>query len=125
MTRVAKGMTLEQVREIWQVRSAAKTKAIIDSYYAQRRGSGGREGLGIYGIHQERAAREKVRLAVRLLTSAGLDVSYSIIRKVTGQSQDTISKHWWPPKPTGLSAQVSKPVFDDPPPIPFPGLNRS
>ena len=37
-------------------------------------GGYGHEGLGVYGIYQERAAREKVRLAARLLEKAGLEV---------------------------------------------------
>lgn len=99
MTRVKKGMTIDQVRCVWHARAEAKTRAIMDSYYARRPGSGGREGFGIYGMSQERAAREKVLLAVKLLAQAGLDVSYQSIRKVTGQSVSTIQHYWAPPRP--------------------------
>lgn len=81
--RVKRGMTLEQVREIWRVRSEARTKEIMASYERQKAGrSGGREGLGIYGIFQSRAAREKLKLAERLLKSAGLPTDDATIRKL-------------------------------------------
>lgn len=80
--RVKRGMTIEQVREIWRVRADAKTKEIMDKYYTERPFSGGREGLGIYGQFQSRAAREKVRLAERLIKSAGLPSDDATIRKV-------------------------------------------
>mgnify|MGYP000736825960 CR=1 FL=1 len=52
-------------------------------YYEQKDGrSGGREGLGIYGQFQSRAAREKVKLAERLLKSAGLPNDEAAIRKI-------------------------------------------
>ncbi len=69
MKRVKRGMTIQEVRLIWQARSEIKTRAIMDSYYARRERSGGgygHEGLGIYGTYQERAACEKVQLAVKL-----------------------------------------------------------
>jgi DNA invertase Pin-like site-specific DNA recombinase len=97
-TRVRNGTSIDDVRQVWQPLAEAKTKAIIDKYYAQRSSSGGREGLGIYGKFQERAAREKVRLAVRLLQQARLEVSYTTISKVTGQSRGTISNYWGPPR---------------------------
>jgi hypothetical protein len=100
--RVRRGMTIEEVRGIWVPRAEAKARAIMDSFYAQRDragGSYGHEGLGVYGDFKERAAREKVRLAVRLLEKAGLEVSYATIRKVTGQSESTIWAYWRPPEP--------------------------
>jgi hypothetical protein len=119
---VKKGMSVEDVRQVWLPRAEAKTKAIIDRYYAQRPHSGGREGLGIYGRFQERAAREKVRLAVRLLQQAGLDVTLTVIGKVTGQSRSTISNYWAPPRePVNLPPV---PTADEEPPPPtyrFPG----
>ena len=60
MAKVTKGMSVEELRQVWLPLAETKPKAIIDSYYAQRPYSGGREGLGIYGKFQERAAREKV-----------------------------------------------------------------
>lgn len=101
--RVKKGMQIDQIRCVWHSRAEAKTKAIMDSYYARRSGSGGREGLGIYGMYQERAAREKVRLAVKLLAQAGLEVSYQSIHKVTGQSMNTIRHYWAPPRQSAES----------------------
>jgi hypothetical protein len=76
-------MSIDQVREIWRMRSDSKTKEIMDGYTKQKAGrSGGREGLGIYGQFQSRAAREKVRLAEQLLKSAGLPIDEATIRKV-------------------------------------------
>ncbi|MDB5321950.1 MAG: hypothetical protein JWN40_3581 [Phycisphaerales bacterium] len=80
--RVKRGMTIEQVREIWRERSEAKTKEIMEKYYKQRPFSGGREGLGIYGQFQSRAATEKVRLAERLAKSVGLPLNDATIRKI-------------------------------------------
>lgn len=81
--KVKRGMSMEQIREIWRVRSEAKTKEIMDRYTKQKAGrSGGREGLGIYGQFQSRAATEKVRLAERLLKSAGLPTDDTTIRKL-------------------------------------------
>jgi predicted thioredoxin/glutaredoxin len=83
VVRVTRGMSIDQVREIWRVRSQAKTQEIMDRYVKQKAGrSGGREGLGIYGQFQSRAAREKVRLAERLLKSAGLPTDEATVRKV-------------------------------------------
>ncbi|MFH1109565.1 MAG: hypothetical protein V1790_10270 [Planctomycetota bacterium] len=101
MTRVRHGLTIDEVRQIWLSRSEGKTRTILNSYHARRESSGGgygHEGLGIYGMYQERAAREKVRLAAKLLEKAGLEVSYKTIRSVTGQSSSTICRYWVPPK---------------------------
>ena len=120
MARVKKGMSIEEVRQVWLPRAEAKTKAIIDSYYAQRPYSGGREGLGIYGRFKERATREKVRMAVRLLQQAGLEVTVTMISKVTRQSRDTISHYWTPPREP---ADPAAPTADEelPPIYRFPG----
>jgi hypothetical protein len=76
-------MSLEQIREIWRMRAEAKTKEIMGKYTKQKAGrSGGRDGLGIYGQYQSRAAREKLRLAERLLKSAGLPTDDATVRKV-------------------------------------------
>lgn len=83
VSRVTRGMSIDQVREIWRMRSEAKTKEIMTEYTKQKAGrSGGREGLGIYRQFQSRAAREKVRLAERLLKSAGLPTDDTTIRKL-------------------------------------------
>ena len=123
MTRARKGMTMDEIRQIWLERAEAKTKAIMDRYRARQSEAGGygHEGLGIYGISQERAAREKVRLAAKLLATAGLEVTYETIRKVTGQSSNTISRYWVPPKPA--EEQQSSEEFKENSPriIRFPG----
>src|SRR2546421_7091786 len=81
--RVKRGMNIDQVREIWRIRSEAKTKEIMDKYTKQKAGrSGGREGLGIYGQFQSRASRETRRLAERLLTSAGFPTDDATVRRL-------------------------------------------
>lgn len=122
MARTKKGMSVEDLRQVWLPLAEGKTKEIIGKYYAQRPHSGGREGLGIYGRFQERAAREKVRLAVRLLQQAGLQVTLTTINKVTGQSRSTISNYWAPPREPAIPPLT--PILDEGPPPPtyrFPG----
>ena len=82
--RVKRGMTMEQVREIWVVRAEAINRDVMGKYAKQRRehGSGGREGLGIYGQFQSRVKRKKEELAERLLRSAGLPTDDATIGKV-------------------------------------------
>lgn len=122
--RVKRGMSLDEVREIWRLRSDAKTKATMDKYYRlPGRGAGaGSEGLGVYCIYKERAARDKVRLAVYLLEKAGIPVSYSTIRKITGQSDSTISSYWAPAREHSPESQGA---LDEEPSniIRFPGRN--
>ena len=123
MAKVTKGMSIEELRQVWLPLAETKTKAIIDSYYAQRPYSGDREGLGIYGKFQERAAREKVRLAVRLLKQACLEVTMSAINKVTKQSLATIAKYWSPPREPVDQSTITTDE-EKPPPriIRFPGV---
>lgn len=125
MTRVKHGMTIAEVRQIWLARSEPRTRDIMQKYHALRRERGpgrGREGLGVYGIYQERAAREKVRLAVQLLDRAGIHVTCATIRKVTQQSESTISKYWAPPKDD--PPESNGPGDDEPGQIiRFPGAN--
>ncbi len=112
MERARPGMTIEEVREIWLLRVEAKLKAIMDRYYASRAEHGGgygHEGLGVYGIYQERGAREKVRLAAKLLEQAHLEVTFRSIHKVTGQSQSTIANYWAPPRPTPAEEPAGAP----------------
>jgi DNA invertase Pin-like site-specific DNA recombinase len=123
MARVKKGMSIDEVRQVWLPLAEAKTKEIIGKYYAQRPYSGGREGLGVYGKFQERAAREKVRLAVRLLQQAGVEVTYTTISKVTGQSRNTIGNYWAPPRqPAEPSAAQVTNDEPSPPTYRFPGV---
>jgi hypothetical protein len=81
-------MSLEEVRRIWVAQAEEKTKEIFDKYRERRDQAGGygHEGLGVYGIYQERAARERMRLAVKLLGQAGLEITPAIVRKLTGRS---------------------------------------
>lgn len=101
MTRVKRGMTIAEVRHIWLARSEAKTKTIMGRYYGRRQespGGFGHEGLGVHGDYQQRVACEKVRLAVTILEKAGIQVTCATIRKVTHQSETTISSYWAPPR---------------------------
>ena len=97
MAKVKKGMSIEEVRQVWLPLAQAKSQEFMDKYYARSEHSGGREGLGVYGLSKERAAREKVRLAVKLLKQAGLEITFSSIGRVTGQSRSTIANYWAPP----------------------------
>ena len=124
MTRVRRGMTIGQVRQIYLPRADAKVKTIFDSYYARREKSGGgygHEGLGVYGMYQERAAYAKVRLAAELLEKAGLEVSCGAIRKVTGQATCTVSRYWHPPRQNPPEDQDSQLEDECVRVIPFPG----
>ena len=128
MTRVKKGMSINEIRQIWRPRAQAKAEAIMNSYHAQHERSGGgfgHEGLGVYGIYQVRVAREKVRLAAKLLGQAGLEVSCGAIRKVTGQSLSTIASYWSPPRPTVEDDEAGAPESDCPRIIRFPGKDLS
>jgi len=119
-------MTIEEVRQIWLPRAQAVEKKIMDTYRTRRDAAGGgygHEGLGVHGIYKERAAREKVRMAVRLLEGAGLEVSHQTVRKVTGQSESTIASHWPPPK-RPVAEDLPERSEDEQPRIirfPFPG----
>lgn len=82
--RAKRGMSIDQVREIWLVRAAAKTTEIMNKYHKQKAGrSGGRSGLGIYGQFQSRAAVAKIKLAEQLLKSAGLPTDEGTIGRLT------------------------------------------
>lgn len=99
--RVKLGMTIEQVRAIWQVRSEAKTRQTMAGYDKQRLSAPpgyGREKFALHGQTQSQIARDKVRLAAKLLASAGLDADCAAIHKVTGQSKATIMDYWDPPQ---------------------------
>ena len=116
--RVRKGMSIDQVREVWIEQSEKKEADIWGKYHAQRPSSGGREGLGIHGIYKQRVTQAKVRIAQRLLKSAGLEVSVSSIHKVTKQSRTTIANYWTPPAEPEKVKDVSIEVEDDTPPPP-------
>ena len=122
--RVRRGMTIEEVRQIWLPRAQAVETEIMDKYRTRRDAAGGgygHEGLGVHGISKERAAREKVRMAVRLLEGAGLEVSHKTVRKVTGQSESTIATHWPPPRRPAAKDIPETPENEKPRVIRFPG----
>ena len=122
MIRVKPGMNFDEVRQVWLIRSDAKSKEIMNKYRERRDRDGGygHEGLGVYADYQERVAREKVRLAAKLLQQAGMEVTYQAIHKVTKQSTSTISRYWAPPRP--IVPDNSQEEDGEPPPmIRFPG----
>ena len=90
-------MDLRELREHWLRLAEEMSASVMGKYYAQRqeKGPAGREGLGIYGIYQERVARRKVNIAVKLLQQNGSDPTISNIHKLTGQSRYTI-EHYLP-----------------------------
>lgn len=90
-------MDLRELREDWLRLAEEMSASVMGKYYAQRqeKGPAGREGLGIYGIYQERVARRKVNIAVKLLQQNGSELTMSNIHKLTGQSRYTI-EHYLP-----------------------------
>jgi hypothetical protein len=84
-------MSIDGIRQEWLRQSEKMSADVMRRYHEQRVGSGGREGLGIYGIYQERIAKKKVQIAVKLLRKHGHDITISNISKVTKQSRSTIS----------------------------------
>jgi hypothetical protein len=70
---------------------------VMKRYEDQRIGSGGREGLGVYGMSQERIVRKKVMIALQLLCRNGFDSSISNVYKITRQSRSTIERYLPPP----------------------------
>lgn len=87
-------MTLDEIRQVWLQLSGEMSAEVMNRYRDQRTGSGGREGLGIYGMSQERIARKKGQIAVKLLRKNGFDSSIGNIRKITQQSRSTIERYF-------------------------------
>lgn len=89
--------SIDELRLEWRRRADAAEQEIMGKYHSRRAESGGfgHEGLGVYGIYQERLARKKVELGAKLLKRAGLEVTTRDIRKLTGQSLSTI-EHYRP-----------------------------
>jgi len=74
---------MEEVREVWIIRAESITRDVMGKYAKLREhGSGGREGLGIYGQYQSRVKRIKEDLAARLLKSAGLPTDAVTIKRL-------------------------------------------
>ncbi len=123
MLRVKPGMSIEEIRQVWLARSDVKSEEIMSKYRERRDRDGGygHEGLGVYGDYQERVAREKVRLAVKLLRQAEIEVTYGTIHKVTKQSTGTIANYWAPPRPVVPEVQQKDDDSEPPPTIRFPG----
>lgn len=86
-------MMLDEIREEWLQLSGEMSAEVMNRYRDQRIGSGGREGLGIYGMSRERIARKKVKIAVKLLRKNGFDSSIGNIYKITQQSRSTIERY--------------------------------
>lgn len=89
-------MILDEIRLVWIRQAESMSAEVIKRYHAQRIGSGGREGLGVYGIYQERIARKKVQIAVKLLVKNGLEPITSNIHKITKKSRSTIQRYMPP-----------------------------
>lgn len=87
-------MTFDEIRQVWIQLSGEMSAEVMYRYRDQRIGSGGREGLGIYGMSQERIARKRVQIAVKLLRKNGFDSSIGNIRKITQQSRSTIERYF-------------------------------
>jgi hypothetical protein len=128
MIRAKKGMTVDQVRELWAVRAKEKEDTIWAKYNAYRSSypSFGRSGLSVYEGYKARVTKARVVTAVSLLNGAGLEVSCTMIRKVTGQSPNTILGYWTPPSEKTVTAPAPPiSMVDEEPPPPtyqFPRL---
>lgn len=86
-------MTLDEIKQEWSRQAEKIRDDVMKRYQEQRIGSGGREGLGIYGIYQERIAKKKVQLAVKLLRKNKFEASISSVHKITQQSRSTIQRY--------------------------------
>lgn len=85
--RAKLGMTIEEVREIYRIRSETKTKEIMNKYYQLKAGrSGGRGGLSIYDQYRSRARDAVDRIARQLLKSAGLPLTEKNWRELRRRS---------------------------------------
>ncbi len=86
-------MTLDEIRQEWNRQAEKVHDEVMKKYHEQKIGSGGREGLGVYGIHQERIAKKKVQIAVKLLKQHQFETSMSNVHKITRQSRSTIQRY--------------------------------
>lgn len=86
-------MTLDEIRQEWLQQSEKMSAEVMKKFHEQRDGSGGREGLGVYSIYQERIARKKVQIAVKLLGQKEVEPTTSNIHKITRQSRSTIQRY--------------------------------
>lgn len=86
-------MTLDEIRQEWSRQPDKIRDEVTKRYHEQRVGSGGREGLGIYGIYQERIAKKKVQLAVKLRRQNKLEASISNVYTITNQARSTIQRY--------------------------------
>lgn len=87
-------MTIDEIKQEWLRQSEKMSEDVMRSYHNHRIGSGGREGLGIYGIYQTRIAKKKVQIAVKLLKKYDCDLTVGNIQKVTKQSRSTILNYF-------------------------------
>jgi folylpolyglutamate synthase/dihydropteroate synthase len=86
-------MTLDEIRQEWLRQSKKMSAEVLKSYDEHKIGSGGREGLGVYGMYQQRIARKNVQIAVKLLGQNGVEPTTSNIHKITRQSRSTIQRY--------------------------------
>lgn len=86
-------MTIEGIRQEWQQQAEKMAADVMRKYREQNKGSAGHEGLGIYGIYQERIARKKVQIAVKLLERHGHEPTTANIHKVTKQNRRLIERY--------------------------------
>lgn len=76
-------MTLNEIRDDFSRHSEKICADVMNRYNEQKVGSGGHEGLGIYGICQGKIAKRKVQIAVKLLGQNGVEPTVSNIYRVT------------------------------------------
>lgn len=86
-------MTLDEIRQEWLQQSGKMSAEVMKRYRDQRIGSWGRKGFGIHGMSQEKIARKKVQIAVKLLRKNCFDSSIGNIYKITQQSRSTIERY--------------------------------
>jgi len=88
-------MNIDEVRQEWLQQSEKMIADVMRRYHEQRinSGSGGHEGLGIYGEYQERIAKKKVQIAVKLLERYKFELSTANIHKVTKQNRQLIERY--------------------------------
>jgi hypothetical protein len=131
MIRAKKGMTLDQVRELWAINAKAKEDAIMAKYHAMKQNypSFGRAGLSVWEGYRDRVTEAKVQMGVSLLQQAGFPVTCAMIDRVTGQASKTILGYWSPPEEKSRVPAESRPqpqpVIEEEPPPPtyqFPRL---
>lgn len=86
-------VTLDEIKQVWFQLSGEMSVEVMNRYNEQKVGSGGHEGLGIYGTYQGTIAKKKVQIAVKLLRQNGFELTVSNIFRVTRQSRSIIQRY--------------------------------